>query len=119
MERQVAELDGGQGGRGRRRGAAVVARNPTFAALASVFRSVMDDVERADAQPTRANEDLFRVASEQLAELNARWLEIRTRDVPAFNEKLRQAKLQELTIRAEAEPEENPPAFGMLNEDSG
>jgi hypothetical protein len=113
--------DGARGGRrgGGRRGGGQRGGSPTFASVANELRSVMDDVERADARPTRAAEEAFASASRTFAEIRSRWDEIKNTDLPALNEQLRQANLPPITIRAEPDPDEPPPAFGMLHEDSG
>jgi hypothetical protein len=110
---------GGRGGRrggGRRRGGGA-AGSATFASLASELRSVMDDVERADAAPTRAAEEEFAAASQIFDDLVNRWTEIKTKDLATLNEQLRKANLPPITIRPEYEPDEDPPAFGMLQAD--
>jgi photosystem II stability/assembly factor-like uncharacterized protein len=113
--------DGARGGRrgGGRRGGGQRGGSPTLASVANELRSVMDDVERADARPTRAAEEAFASASRTFAEIRSRWDEIKNTDLPALNEQLRQANLPPITIRAEPDPDEPPPAFGMLHEDSG
>ncbi|MEX2316124.1 MAG: hypothetical protein WD669_03165 [Pirellulales bacterium] len=122
FESRAAVLGGGAGGRGRRGGGRRGGRgeggtSATFSSVASELRSVMDDVERADAAPTRAAEDAFAAASRTFADLMNRWTEIKTKDLPALNEQLRQANLPTITIRPEYEPDEDPPAFGMLQAD--
>jgi hypothetical protein len=79
----------------------------------------MDDVERADAMPTRANEETYSIATRGFSDLMARWSDIKTRDLPALNEQLRRANVPEITLRAEPEPDEDPPAFGMIHADEG
>jgi hypothetical protein len=126
---KMAAIGGGaEAGRGRRgggrrgagqRGGGQRGSDPTFTTVANELRAVMDDVERADAPPTRAAEEGFASASRDFAVLTTRWNEFKTTDLPALNEQLRQANLPAITIRAEPDPDEPPPDFGMLNEDEG
>jgi hypothetical protein len=89
--------DGGRGGRGARGGDGDDA-TPTLAALNEQLGRLLDLVQNADAAPTTQADSAADAAIRALAEPVAQWRELKTRDVPALNAKLRGAKLPEVTV---------------------
>jgi len=97
IEQKIAQLTGIAGGR---RGSAPAGAAPTpvselpLGRLAGSFTSMLDLMQEPDAAPTtQAVRDLaaLKVA---LARAQRTWTEIKTKDITALNEKLRQANLK-------------------------
>jgi hypothetical protein len=98
LDQKAAAMEGGGGGRGfGGPGGAAAAGERTFGALAGQLNSLMGLIEGADATPTTqavaASDELQR----GLSDLLARWNEMKSRDVGALNEQLRQANLPPIT----------------------
>ena len=69
------------------------ANTSTLAGLNSALETVYEAVDSADAAPTPQAAGTFGDLEKTLATLLAKWEELKTRDVPALNEKLRAADL--------------------------
>jgi hypothetical protein len=102
----------GRAGPGRRAAEA----GPTFGALASEFNALMNDVERADAEPTLAVQEAYASATRTLNELLPRWTEVKTTDVPALNQRLKQANLPAINIEPVPDPDEPSTDPGSVDE---
>jgi hypothetical protein len=97
IEQKIAQLTGTAGGR---RGAAPAGAAPTpvselpLGRLAGSFTSMLDLMQEPDAAPTtQAIRDLAALNA-ALARAQRTWTEIKTKDITALNEKLRQANLK-------------------------
>jgi hypothetical protein len=86
LDRKVAALEGTGGGRGG-------GGEPSFARLSGEFNSLMALAEGADVQPTTQAQAALGQAQQTFAGLNARWLDLKDKDVKALNEQLGRAKL--------------------------
>jgi photosystem II stability/assembly factor-like uncharacterized protein len=103
LDGKAAALDGGEAGGlrgagGGQRGGGRGAGEASFARLSGELSSLMNLVESADATPTTQAVAAFDEAQRALAGLMARWREIKSQDVKALNEQLRQANLSPLTL---------------------
>jgi hypothetical protein len=97
LDRKAAALEGsGRPGRGARSAPEqnLTRSNGDLAALLEV-------VEGADARPTPAALSAVEETGKALASLIARWTEVQTRDLPAFNRELQKAHLPALNATTE------------------
>jgi photosystem II stability/assembly factor-like uncharacterized protein len=97
LMQKIAQLNGTGGGR---RGAAPAGAEPTpvselpLGRLSGSFASMLDLLQEPDAAPTtQAVRDLTALNA-ALARAQRTWAEIKTKDIPALNEKLKQANLK-------------------------
>jgi photosystem II stability/assembly factor-like uncharacterized protein len=78
-------------GRGRREG------EPSFGQLGGQLAGLLGHLQGGDAAPTTQSATAVGELKEALAGLLARWEELKTREVKALNDKLREAELPALT----------------------
>lgn len=101
LDRKVADLEGNFGPRGR----PGMIRNedapPTLAKLSGDLSALMNLVQGADMTPTTQAMAAFDTASKALAELKTRWIDLKTKELKAVNEKLRQANLPALVLEVD------------------
>jgi photosystem II stability/assembly factor-like uncharacterized protein len=97
LDKKAAALEGVTVG--GRAGAGSPGGEQTLARLATEFNAIMGIAENADAQPTTQAVAAYNQSLKSLADTLARWNEIKTREAMDLNEKLRQAKLQPLSLR--------------------
>jgi hypothetical protein len=65
-------------------------------------------VDSADAVPTEAAQTTFAEAQRSLTEVTRQWEEVKARDIPLLNERLRSANLPAIDLTAAAPPSEEP-----------
>jgi hypothetical protein len=92
LEKTLGALEGSAGGFGVR------TRNDSFAALNTNLATVYEMADSADAAPTSQAVATFADLQQALALLLTKWNEVKTRDVPALNEKLRAANLRPIEV---------------------
>jgi len=90
LDTTTASLAGSEGGFGAR------ADFNSLAGLNSALTTLYDKVDSADAQPTSQAVAMFADLQKALAAVVGSWEEIKKRDIPALNEKLRAANLAEV-----------------------
>jgi hypothetical protein len=95
LDNTLAELEGTSGGFGQ------PANLATLIGLNRSFEAVYDSVDSADAAPTSQALAAFADLQKALPLALAKWNEMKTRDLPAFNEKLRAAGFPEIQISGE------------------
>ena len=96
LDKTLRALEGARGEFGQR------AASDNFAGLNSSLGTVYGMVDSADAAPTSQAVATFRDLQRSLQALIAKWNEIKARDVPALNQKLRSASLPEVQISSGA-----------------
>ena len=96
LEKTLRALEGGPGEYGQR------ATSDNLAGLNSSLGTVYGIVDSADAAPTAQAVATFRGLQRSLASLLTKWDELKARDVPALNQKLRSANLPEVQISSGA-----------------
>jgi hypothetical protein len=96
----AAPADGGGGrrGGGRRGGGAAVQGTPTFANTSAALASFLGVLQASDMAPTWATVSGVTTALSAFDGVMAHWNEVKTKDVPALNEQLRQAGLPVLNL---------------------
>ncbi len=92
LDQKVAAIEGAPGGFGSRGGGSGLAR------LAGEMLSVMNIADDADAAPTTQAVAASAALQKSLADALAGWNEIKSKDVKAINEQLRQAGLPALAL---------------------
>ena len=92
LEKSLASLEGKEGEFGSR------ADSSSLAGLNSSLATVYEHVDSADAQPTSQAVATVGDLQRALSPLLDKWEQIKTRDVPALNEKLRSANLAPVQI---------------------
>ncbi len=97
LDKKAAALEGGAGSGGG--AGAGPTGEPSFARLATEINTIMAIAESADVQPTAQAVAAYSQSLESLAAMLARWSEIKGREATDLNGKLRQAKLQPLSLR--------------------
>jgi photosystem II stability/assembly factor-like uncharacterized protein len=95
LEQAAGALEGSPGRFGRASRAASAAN---LTRSNGDLATLLDVVEGADARPTPAAVSAAEETEKTLADLLARWNEIKTRDVPELNRKLRSAQLPVLDL---------------------
>jgi photosystem II stability/assembly factor-like uncharacterized protein len=101
LETKAAAMEGsGRPRRGRRMPAANAAET-NFGQLSGELNAIMQLVQESDMPPTVTAADAANDSMKKLADLMTKWSEVRATDVKALNEKLREAKLQELRLDGE------------------
>jgi photosystem II stability/assembly factor-like uncharacterized protein len=68
----------------------------SFTRLNIALNTVLSSVDSADAAPTSAQQSMFTQANSALEAQLSAWNELKTKDVPALNQKLRNNRLQPL-----------------------
>jgi photosystem II stability/assembly factor-like uncharacterized protein/lysophospholipase L1-like esterase len=101
LDRRVAALEGTFSLRGRPGMMRSEDARPTFARVSGELSALMNLVQGADMSPTTQAIAAFDLSSKTLAELLARWTDLKTKELPAVNGKLRQAKLSEISLEME------------------
>jgi hypothetical protein len=89
---------GGGGGGGRRGGGAAVQGTPTLANTSAALASFIGVLQASDMPPTWATVSGVTTAKAAFDGVMAQWNEIKTKDIPALNEQLRQAGLPVLNL---------------------
>lgn len=82
----------------RRRGAANLTGTANLTGMMSTWTSLLEVCEGADAAPTRQAVTAADEAQRSLSVLLVPWQEIKTKDVPSLNERLRRANLPTIQI---------------------
>ena len=77
------------------------AAETNFGQLSGELNAIMHLVQESDMPPTVTAADAANDSMKKLADLMTKWSEVRATDVKALNEKLREAKLQELRLDGE------------------
>ena len=83
-------MRGGRGGGGT--------APPTLSRVQGELGTLLANLQARDATPTSQTTAAVVKARKSLASLQKRWGQIKDKEVPAMNEKLRQAKLPELSV---------------------
>jgi hypothetical protein len=96
LDKTLRTLEGAPGEYGRR------ATSDNLAGLNSSLGTVYEMVDSADAAPTSQAVATFRDLQRSLPPLLTNWDEVKARDVPALNQKLRSATLPEVQISSGA-----------------
>jgi hypothetical protein len=93
LDAAAGALEGSRSGRGRRAGS-----EENLARSNADLATLLDVVEGADARPTAAAVSAVEATVKTLAGHLTRWNEIKTRDVPVLNRRLRKAQLPALDL---------------------
>jgi hypothetical protein len=99
FDQKVQELAGGVA---RRPGAGTEA--PTLGGMRTRFLALLGVLQEADVAPTTQATSAITELQQQLPPLMQRWQEIRTHDIPALNQQLKNANLPELKLEAALPP---------------
>jgi len=102
LDRKAGALQGRAGGGGGRAGGDASQTSATLAQLNAQLGSLLGLVQNADATPTTQAAATASELEHALAEPLAAWKTLATRDVPALNEQLREAKLPVVTVEGVA-----------------
>lgn len=95
LDKRTAALEGAGGGFfGPQTG------KPSFARLNGEFGMLLRYVDSADAEPTQAAQDGYTTLQSSLTDLQANWSDVKAKDIPALNDKLRAANLPGITMGA-------------------
>jgi photosystem II stability/assembly factor-like uncharacterized protein len=98
LETKAAAIEGsGRPRRGRRLPAADNAE-PNFARLNGELNALMQLVQEADMPPTATAVAAADDCAKRLVDLVARWIEVKSGDVKTLNNKLREAKMPDITV---------------------
>jgi len=98
LETKAAAIEGsGRPRRGRRMPAADNAE-PDFGRLSGELNALMQLVQESDMPPTATAVAASDDCAKRLMDLIARWSELKTGDVKTLNDKLREAKVPEITV---------------------
>jgi photosystem II stability/assembly factor-like uncharacterized protein len=94
VDKRAAELEGA-GGRffGPQTG------TPGFARLNGELAQVLAYVDSADAKPTKAAQDSLPQLESSLSELQRMWGQVKTKDLPSLNERLRKENLPAIEMK--------------------
>jgi photosystem II stability/assembly factor-like uncharacterized protein len=92
LEKKAADLEGDTGGYGARFLSTPEGRS--LARLNAGLNTLLGAVDSADAAPTTSAVSTFNDVKSALEDQLARWREIKTKDVPALNLKLRESGMQ-------------------------
>jgi hypothetical protein len=90
------------------------AAQPSFARLNGQFAQLLSFVDSADTPPTQPAQQAFASVQSSAADLAKNWEEVKSKDVAALNEQLRNAKLPAINLAAviapadEAEGDDEP-----------
>jgi hypothetical protein len=96
LDKTLRALEGAPGEYGQR------ATSDNLAGLNSSLRTVYERVDSADTAPTSQVVAAFRDLQRSLPPLLTKWDEVKARDLPALNQKLRSANLPEVQISSGA-----------------
>jgi photosystem II stability/assembly factor-like uncharacterized protein len=102
LDRKVAALQGNLSPRGRPGMFRNVDASPTFARISGELGMVMNLAQESDMPPTTQMMTAFEGSTKTLAELRTRWNDLKTKDLPALNEKLRQADMPSIVLETES-----------------
>jgi photosystem II stability/assembly factor-like uncharacterized protein len=95
FEKKVtAVLGGGEGPRG------AAAATPTLTSVSGAVGALYGEVDRADAMPTSAQRNAMTQTQARFSTLMKQWTELKQTDLPALNQQLRRANLQELHLES-------------------
>ncbi len=70
-----------------------------FARLNGEFEMLLGYVDSADAEPTQAAQQTYATLESSLTGLEASWNEVKSKDIPSLNDKLRTANLSPITLK--------------------
>ncbi len=98
LETKAAALEGSGGRRRGRRSPADGNAEPNFAGLSGECNSIMQLLQESDMPPTATAVAAAEESAKKLIDLMARWSDLKTTNVKTLNEKLRSAKLPEVTL---------------------
>jgi photosystem II stability/assembly factor-like uncharacterized protein len=97
LDKKTTALAGSVGGGGRGGRFAPGPREPSLGRFSGELGQLMGVLQGADMTPTTTAANAVEEAHKGLSELLTRWGDIKVKEVKALNEKLREAKLPELT----------------------
>lgn len=99
LDKKVASFEGAAQRFGGGQGA-----QPSFARLNGQFGQLLAFVDSADTAPTSAASEALTQLQSSAADLLKNWDEVKTKDIPALNEQLRQVNLPAINPAAKVEP---------------
>jgi aminoglycoside phosphotransferase (APT) family kinase protein len=86
-----------------------LSKQESFAKLNGALLQLLGAVDSADAAPTEAAQTTFAEVQRSLEGVTHQWEEVKAREIPALNERLRSANLPAIALTAAAPPSEEPP----------
>jgi hypothetical protein len=105
LDRKVMELQGKAAGFGAH--LLTTAEGRSLSALNSALSQLLTIAQGADVAPTTQTLKMFHEVKQTLDQQLQGWNEVKSKDVPALNEKLRQANLPLLTAETFAVPQDH------------
>ncbi len=84
----------------RRPGPAPVNDQPTLAALRTKYLALLGTLQEADHAPTTQTENGIAEVEQQLPQVMKQWQDVKDKQLPALNEKLKAVNLPEIKLAA-------------------